>query len=83
MKSKDLLNIRKQIKLNLIMNLGLTMTLSTYNFLWGILKFFLSSYLVRRQKKVRKINIDLMKGMEFQKIATRWYYCLVTWNKCW
>ena len=27
------------------------MTLSTYNFLWGILKLFLSSYLVRRQKK--------------------------------
>ena len=27
------------------------MTLSTYNFLWGILKLFLSSYLVRRQRK--------------------------------
>ena len=27
------------------------MTLSTYNFLWGILKLFLSSYLIRRQKK--------------------------------
>ncbi len=27
------------------------MTLSTYNFLWGILKVFLASYLVRRQRK--------------------------------
>ena len=27
------------------------MTLSTYNFLWGIIKFFLPSYLERRQKK--------------------------------
>ena len=27
------------------------MTLSTYNFLWVILKLFLSGYLVRRQKK--------------------------------
>ena len=27
------------------------MTLSTYNFLWGILKLFLPSYLLRRQKK--------------------------------
>ena len=27
------------------------MTLYTYNFLWGILKLFLPSYLIRRQKK--------------------------------
>jgi len=27
------------------------MTLSTYNFLWRILKFFLPSYLLKRQKK--------------------------------
>ena len=27
------------------------MTLSTYNFLWGILKLFLPSYLARRQKR--------------------------------
>ena len=59
------------------------MTLSIYNFLWGILKLFLPSYLERRKKKVKKINIDLMKDMEFQKIATRWNHCLVTWNKCW
>ena len=32
------------------------MTLSTYNFLWGIIKLFLPSYLERRQKKGKEDN---------------------------
>ena len=63
------------------------MTLSTYNFLWGILKLLIKEDLLPylseakevhsqldalldllSEKKVKKINIDLMKGMEFQKI---------------
>ena len=44
------------------------MSLTTYNFLWGMIKFILPNYLERRQKKERKIYIELMKDLEFQKI---------------
>ena len=43
------------------------MSLITYNFLWGIIKYFLPKYLERRQKKVKKTANELMKGLGFRE----------------
>ena len=37
------------------------MTLTTYNFLWGIIKYFLPNYLARRKKTVKKMDSELTK----------------------
>ena len=44
------------------------MSLTTYNFFWGMVKFILPSYLEGARKKGRKTYIELMKDLEFQKI---------------
>ena len=37
------------------------MTLTTYNFLWGIIKYFLPNYLARRKKNGKKMVSELTK----------------------